>query len=155
MAHVSEDRVLETTTTTGTGALTLAGAVTGFRAFGSVMTSPTIPAGMRCGPWTRTATRRAITRRPRHLFGVEHADPHHGAALKQRQRRRYAGGRHQIRRNRVALTARAAARRRAGGSTDQRIRRPAAPASGGLLIYSREIIPGHTVLKTLRPVRSR
>ena len=40
MAHVSEDRVLESTTTTGTGALTLAGAVTGFRAFGSVMTSP-------------------------------------------------------------------------------------------------------------------
>lgn len=40
MAHVSEDRVLETTTTTLTGALTLDGAVTGFRAFGSVMTSP-------------------------------------------------------------------------------------------------------------------
>lgn len=40
MAHVSEDRVLETSTTPGTGALTLAGAVTGFRAFGSVMTSP-------------------------------------------------------------------------------------------------------------------
>lgn len=40
MAHVTEDRVLETTTTTSTGALTLAGAVTGFRAFGSVMTSP-------------------------------------------------------------------------------------------------------------------
>lgn len=40
MAHVSEDRVLESTTTTGTGALTLAGALTGFKAFGSVMTSP-------------------------------------------------------------------------------------------------------------------
>lgn len=40
MAHITEDRVLETTTTTGTGALTLAGAVTGFRAFSSVMTSP-------------------------------------------------------------------------------------------------------------------
>lgn len=40
MAHITEDRVLETSTTTGTGALTLAGAVTGFRAFGSVMTSP-------------------------------------------------------------------------------------------------------------------
>ena len=40
MAHVSEDRVLESTTTTGTGALTLSGVVTGFRAFGSVMTSP-------------------------------------------------------------------------------------------------------------------
>ncbi len=34
------DRVKETTTTTGTGALTLAGAMTGFRAFSSVCTSP-------------------------------------------------------------------------------------------------------------------
>lgn len=40
MAHIFEDRVRETTTTTGTGAITLAGAATGFRAFSSVMTSP-------------------------------------------------------------------------------------------------------------------
>src|SRR5574343_724463 len=40
MAHVTEYRVLESSTTTGTGALTLSGAVTGFLAFGSVMTSP-------------------------------------------------------------------------------------------------------------------
>lgn len=36
MAHIREPRVLETTTTTGTGALTLAGAMTGFRTFASV-----------------------------------------------------------------------------------------------------------------------
>lgn len=36
MAHITEVRVLETTTTTGTGALTLAGAVTGYRTFASV-----------------------------------------------------------------------------------------------------------------------
>lgn len=36
MAHVSEPRVLETSPTTGTGALTLAGAVAGFRTFASV-----------------------------------------------------------------------------------------------------------------------
>lgn len=40
MAHIIEDRVRETTTTTGTGAITLAGAATGFRAFASVMSSP-------------------------------------------------------------------------------------------------------------------
>lgn len=37
MAHISQDRVKETTTTTGTGAITLAGAGTGFRTFASVM----------------------------------------------------------------------------------------------------------------------
>lgn len=37
MAHIQEDRVKETTTTTGTGALTLAGAASGFRTFASVM----------------------------------------------------------------------------------------------------------------------
>ena len=37
MAHITADRVQETTTTTGTGAITLAGAVTGFRTFASVM----------------------------------------------------------------------------------------------------------------------
>ena len=40
MANIQADRVLETTTTTGTGDITLAGALTGYRAFGSVMTSP-------------------------------------------------------------------------------------------------------------------
>lgn len=36
MAHVSGDRIKETTTTTGTGTLTLAGAVAGFRPFSDV-----------------------------------------------------------------------------------------------------------------------
>lgn len=36
MARILKDRVAETTTTTGTGALTLAGAIVGFRAFSSV-----------------------------------------------------------------------------------------------------------------------
>lgn len=40
MAHISEECVLETSTTTGTGAFTVAGALTGFRTFGSVMTAP-------------------------------------------------------------------------------------------------------------------
>lgn len=39
MAYVLADRVKETTTSTGTGNLTLAGAVAGFRAFSSVMSS--------------------------------------------------------------------------------------------------------------------
>ncbi len=37
MAHISEDRVLETSTTTGSGAFTLAGAVTGYRTFAATM----------------------------------------------------------------------------------------------------------------------
>lgn len=36
MSLVIEDRVMETSTTTGSGAFTLAGAVTGFRAFSAV-----------------------------------------------------------------------------------------------------------------------
>ncbi len=40
MALQTSDRIKETSTTTGTGALTLAGAVTGFRAFSAVCTSP-------------------------------------------------------------------------------------------------------------------
>jgi hypothetical protein len=36
MAHITEDRIAETSTTTGTGVLTLAGAITGFRTFASV-----------------------------------------------------------------------------------------------------------------------
>lgn len=44
MAHIRADRVLETTTTTGTGSLTLAGAVTGHRAFSAVATNnDTVP----------------------------------------------------------------------------------------------------------------
>jgi hypothetical protein len=37
MAHITDDRVLETTTTTGTTAFTVLGAVTGYKTFGSVM----------------------------------------------------------------------------------------------------------------------
>ena len=40
MACIIADRVKETSTTTGTGALTLAGAMTGYRAFSTVCTSP-------------------------------------------------------------------------------------------------------------------
>lgn len=36
MAHITEDRILESSTTTGTGNMTLAGAVTGFRRFSAV-----------------------------------------------------------------------------------------------------------------------
>lgn len=39
MALIVADRVLETTSSTGTGAVTLAGAVTGYRAFSSVMSN--------------------------------------------------------------------------------------------------------------------
>ncbi len=44
MAFITADGVLETTTTSGTGAITLAGAVTGYRAFSSVMSASNTPA---------------------------------------------------------------------------------------------------------------
>jgi hypothetical protein len=40
MAFITENRILETSTSTGTGAMVLAGAVAGFRAFSARMTSP-------------------------------------------------------------------------------------------------------------------
>lgn len=40
MALIKEDRIAETSTSTGTGAMTLAGALTAHKAFSSVMTSP-------------------------------------------------------------------------------------------------------------------
>lgn len=40
MAHITKPRVLETSTTAGTGAFTLLGAVSGFQAFNAVMSSP-------------------------------------------------------------------------------------------------------------------
>jgi hypothetical protein len=44
MAHIVEDRILESSTTTGTGDFTLAGAVTGFRRFSAVCSvSDTVP----------------------------------------------------------------------------------------------------------------
>ena len=43
MALVLKDRIKETTTTTGTGTYTLAGAVTGFEAFSQIGNSNTLP----------------------------------------------------------------------------------------------------------------
>ena len=43
MSFVVKDRVKETSTTTGTGTLTLAGAVSGFRSFGDIGNANTCP----------------------------------------------------------------------------------------------------------------
>ena len=59
LKHVVADLVFETTATTGTGALTLAGAVTGYRAFSSVMSdqdtclylAQAVTGGVPNGPW--------------------------------------------------------------------------------------------------------
>lgn len=59
LKHVVADLVFETTTTTGTGALSLAGAVTGYRTFASVMSdqdtclylAQAVTGGVPNGPW--------------------------------------------------------------------------------------------------------
>lgn len=150
MAHISEDRVLETSTTTGTGALTLAGAVTGYRTFASVMaTSDTClyavwgvdANGSPTGEWeggvgtysgVNTLTRTTV---------LESSNAGSVVTLS-------AGTKY------VAITLIAAKT----GQFDnvgamwlpQASAEPPAPATGNYL-YAKEIVPGQTIFKTKRP----
>lgn len=150
MAHISEDRVFETTTTTGTGALTLAGAITGYRTFASVMaTSDTClyavwgvdANGTPTGEWegglgtysgTNTLTRTTV---------LESSNA--GSAVSFSAGTKY-----------VAITLLAAKT----GQFDNvgamlfptASAEPPTPASGNYL-YAKEIVPGQTALKTKRP----
>ena len=150
MAHISEDRVLETSTTTGSGAFTLAGAVTGYRTFAATMAvSDTCwyaiwgvdANGSPTGEWegglgtyssASTLTRTTV---------LESSNA--GSVVTFSAGTKY-----------VAITLLAAKT----GQVDnvgamlfpQATAEPPTPASGNYL-YAKEIVPGQTMLKTKRP----
>lgn len=150
MAHISEDRVLETSTTAGAGNFTLAGAVTGYRTFAANMaTSDTCwyaiwgvdANGSPTGEWegglgtysgVNTLTRTTVLESSNGGTVVTFS----------------AGTKY------VAITLLATKT----GQVDnvgamlfpQATAEPPTPASGNYL-YAKEIVPGQTMLKTKRP----
>lgn len=151
MAHLTEDRILETSTSTGTGTFALAGAVTGFKTFASVLAvNDTVwyyiegvdANGLATGEWeaglgtysaasvlTRTTVQRSSNANAAVTFSA--GTKRVGVTLIANQ---------SLQRNNVGAVLLPAA------SAE-----PAIPAAANLMLYSREIVPGHTVLKTLRP----
>lgn len=150
MAHISEDRVLETSTTTGTGNLTLAGAVTGYRTFASVMaTSDTClyavwavnASGTPTGEWeggigtysaTNTLTRTTV---------LESSNA--GAAVNFSAGTKYVA---------ISLLAPKTGQFDNIGAMIYPLSsaEPPTPASGAYM-YAKEIVPGQTIFKTKRP----
>ena len=150
MAHVFEDRVLETSSTTGTGALTLAGALAGFRTFASVMaTSDTCwyavwavdangnasgdyEAGLGTYSGTNTLTRTTVLRSSNSNAAVSFGAGTKYVALASLAQR--------------ALQLDDGLRLVLPAATTE----PATPASG-IVVYAREHMPQNTVLKVKRP----
>lgn len=150
MAHISEDRVLETSTTTGTGNLTLAGAVTGYRTFASVMvtTDTCLYAvwgvdvnGSPTGEWeggigtysaTNTLTRTTV---------LESSNA--GAAVNFSAGTKYVA---------ISLLATKTGQFDNIGAMIYPLSsaEPPTPASGAYM-YAKEIVPGQTIFKTKRP----
>lgn len=150
MAHISEDRVLETSTTTGTGNLTLAGAVTGYRTFASQMaTSDTCnyavwgvdANGTPTGEWEGGVGTYSATNILTRTTVLESSNA--GAAVSFSAGTKY-----------VAITLIAAKT----GQFDNvgamiyplSSTEPPTPASGAYM-YAKEIVPGQTIFKTKRP----
>lgn len=151
MAHLTEDRVLETSTSTGTGTFALAGAITGFRTFASVLAvSDTCwyyiegvdANGLATGEWeaglgtysatnvlTRTTVQRSSNANAAVTFSAGTKRVGITLVANQALQRNNVGA--------VLMT---------GASAE-----PTVPAAATLMLYSREIVPGYTVLKTLRP----
>lgn len=151
MPHITADRVYETTTTTGTGALTLAGAVSSaFVTFASRCTvgdtcfyqADAVDAtGALTGAWevglgtysaANTLTRTTVL-----------ASSNAGAAVNfaagtKRVSITLVGARTLQQDNQLAMPLLAASAE------------PTTPAAGRLLLYAREIVPGHTPLKIMR-----
>jgi hypothetical protein len=151
MAHVTEDRVLETSTTTGTGALTLAGALTGYRTWASVM-------AVNDTAW----------------YYIEAVDASGNATGDYEEGLGTYSAASQLTRTTVfrssnanAAVAFAAVTKRVGitliGQRTLQLdaglacslpavaAEPSVPSAGNLKLYARELVPGQTVLKVMRP----
>lgn len=149
MAHITEDRILESSTTTGTGAFTLAGAITGFRTFAAVMAvndtcwyaiwsvdangTPTgeFESGLGTYSATNTLTRTTV---------LESSNA--GAAVTFTAGTKYAA---------LTLSANKTAQfNNVNAMFMPTATEPPNPVSG-IYLYAREIVPGQTALKVKRP----
>lgn len=150
MAHISEDRVLETTTSTGTGALTLAGAVTGYRTFAATMAVNDTclyavwgvdASGTPTGEWEGGVGTYSATNTLTRTTVLESSNA--GAAVTLSAGTKY-----------VAITL-------LGAKTAQfdnigamfmpsATTEPPIPV-GGIYAYAKELLPGHAVMKIRRP----
>lgn len=150
MAHISEDRILETSTTVGTGNLTLAGAVTGYRTFASVMatTDTCLYAvwgvdgnGSPTGEWEGgIGTYSALNTLTRTTV-LESSNA--GALVTFSAGTKYVSI--------TLLAAKTGQFDNVGAMTmPLASAEPPTPASGNYL-YAKEIVPGQTTLKTKRP----
>lgn len=150
MAHVVADRVLETSTSTGTGAITLGGALTGFRTFASVAASSDTlfyfvegvdANGLPSGEWetglgtlgSGTLTRTAVI-----------ASSNAGALVAFSAGTKYVGIGPLAART-LGLTPELACVLPAAASE------PPAPPADTLAFYAKTLLPGHTALKVKRP----
>ncbi len=151
MAHVVADRVLETTTTTGTGALTLSAAVNGFRRFNAVCSvSDTVPYfiegvdanNVPTGEWetgvgtyssANTLTRTTVL-----------ASSNAGAVVTLSAGTKLVG---------ISAVAARSVYLDSGNSVllPAASAEPGIPAAQFMYLYAREILPGHTVMKVKRP----
>lgn len=151
MPHIVADRVLESSTTTGTGALTLAAAVTGFRRFSAVCAvADTVPYfleavdanGVPTGDWeTGVGTYSAANTLTRTTVL---ASSNAGAAVNLAAGSKY-----------VALGS-VAARSPYYDNTlampmPVATSEPPTPPAGTIFLYAREIIPGNSAFKIKRP----
>jgi hypothetical protein len=151
MPHITEDRVLETSTTTGTGALTLAGALTGYRTWASVMAvndtawyyieavdangnaTGDYEEGLGTYSAASTLTRTTVFRSSNANAAVNFA------AVTKRVGITLIGLRTAQFDNQLAMSIPVAA-------VD-----PVLPPLGTIKLYAKEVAPGHMVLKTKRP----
>lgn len=150
MAHISEDRVLETTTSTGTGALTLAGAVTGYRTFASTMAVNDTclyavwavdASGAPTGEWEGGVGTYSATNTLTRTTVLESSNA--GSAVTLSAGTKYVA---------ITLLASKTGQFDNVGAMQLPVvsAEPGTPASGNYL-YARQIVPGQTVLKVKRP----